>query len=333
MFILGLVVVSFILSFVLTFYYRDFALEKGIIDTPNERSLHQMPVPRGGGIVFVGIFYVLLLALCFTKQIKTDIFYAFLGGIPVAIIGYLDDIRGVKIQWRLLVHLVAAVWGIVMLGLPHSIFSIIPILLTAWFINFYNFMDGIDGIAATQGIFVTLVAGIFLSLTHHIGLSALCLGMFAALIGFLYWNWEPAKIFMGDVGSGFLGYFFAILMFSTALQYKIPAIFWLFLMIVFLADATLTLLYRMHQKKKWYLAHREHVYQRMVQWGLRHSEVVFALMTSNFIIVLPMSLCFLYLQSVAVKCVFIAFCFVLVSFSWLWLHNKFPAKASHDKIQ
>ncbi len=310
------------LSFVLTFYFRNFALQKSIVDIPNERSSHQIPTPRGGGLVFVGIFYFVLSVLWVIQQVTTPIALAFLGGIPVALIGYLDDIKGVKIYWRFMVQLLSATWSIAMLGVLHSFSDVIPILILVALINFYNFMDGIDGIASIQGIFMTAVAGVILLMKNHLGMSLLCFTVFAALIGFLYWNWHPAKIFMGDVGSGFLGFFSGTLMFSTSAQYKIPVMFWLILMAVFLCDAGCTLLYRMLKKKKWYLAHREHVYQRLVQSGWEHSQVTLLVGVINIFILLPTALFFLDLQGVFSKMLLVFISAIVVATCWVFAHRK-----------
>ncbi len=320
---IGFIFLILALSFTLIFYFRNFALQKSIIDIPNERSSHIQPTPRGGGVVFVGIFYVLLTVLWLVHQIKAYIFYAFLGGVPVALVGYCDDIYGVKIYWRFLVHLASSMWCVAMLGLMHSFSGIVPVVLIVWFINFYNFMDGIDGIAATQGVFVTAVAGVMLFLKNHIGMSFLCFGVLAALIGFLYWNWQPAKIFMGDVGSGFLGFFFGTLMFSTAIEYKIPVIFWFILMAVFLCDAGCTLLYRIFKKKKWYMAHREHVYQRMVQFGWEHSQVVLLVVMIDVFFLLPAALLFLNLQNLFIQIIVSLTLVTMIVMSWIFAMRKF----------
>lgn len=325
MLILAFILIVLGLSFSLTFYFRHFALEKSIIDIPNERSSHDQPTPRGGGVVFVGLFYLVLCALWCMKQITTPVSLAFLGGIPIALIGYLDDIKGVKIYWRFLVHLASATWSVAMLGILHSFSAIIPIVIIVSLINFYNFMDGIDGIAATQGIFLSSVAGFILLMKNHLGMSLLSFGLLASLTGFLYWNWQPAKIFMGDIGSGFLGYFFGTLMFSTAVQYKIPVMFWFILMGIFLCDAGCTLLYRMMKKKKWYLAHREHVYQRLVQSGFEHFQVTLFVLLINVFLLLPAALLFLDLQSVIARMLLSFVLIVVFGISWLFSHRKFSA--------
>lgn len=185
-------------------------------------------------------------------------------------------------------------------------------------------MDGIDGIAAMQGVFVAAVAGVLLLTKNHVGMSLLCFGVSATLVGFLYWNWQPAKIFMGDVGSGFLGFFFGTLMFSTAVQYQIPVMFWLILMAVFLCDAGCTLLYRMLKKKKWYLAHREHVYQRLVLSGWEHSRVTLLAAVINVFVLLPTALIFLDLQSVFAKIILSFISAIGVAMCWIFAHRKLP---------
>jgi len=125
-----LFIAIFFASLILTGFYRRYALHKAILDLPNERSSHEQPIPRGGGIVFVGIFYALLIYLWCSQAIATPIFLSLLGGIPVALIGYCDDLYGVKIQWRMLVHCLAATWGILCLPIPHT-----SILFFAIFFN------------------------------------------------------------------------------------------------------------------------------------------------------------------------------------------------------
>ncbi|MDP1573490.1 MAG: glycosyltransferase family 4 protein [Coxiellaceae bacterium] len=282
----ALLIAAFIFSLSFTGLFRKFALQKAIIDLPNERSAHVIPTPRGGGLVFTVAFYGLLVTLWFLNEVQTPLFLSLLGGIVVAIVGYWDDLYHLKIQWRFLGHCIAAVWGIAWLPIPHGVDTFLAIFLTVWFINLYNFMDGIDGVAASEAIFVSVAAGIAL-LHHDAGVSTLCFGLGAIMLGFLCWNWAPAKIFMGDVGSGFLGYCFAILMWATAAAHSLSILFWWILLAVFLVDATFTLLRRMIQGKKWYQAHCEHGYQKLTQKGLSHAKVTLCMMGINIFILLP----------------------------------------------
>lgn len=284
-----LLIVVFLSSLVLTGIFLQYALKKSILDLPNERSSHQQPTPRGGGIVFVTVFYLFLLCMFVTNAISQSLWLSLLGGIPIAIVGYCDDVFTVKIQWRILVHMIAASWGIFWLPISHAWIVPIAIFLTVWFINLYNFMDGIDGLAASEAIFVSIVAGIAF-INSDSSVSLLCFGLAFSVFGFLYWNWAPAKIFMGDIGSGFLGYFFAIMLWATVSPHKTSLFFWLILLAVFFGDATFTLLRRILQRKKWYQAHREHLYQKLVQKGLRHYQMTLLVMLVNMAILLPMAL-------------------------------------------
>lgn len=279
----------FIFSMIFTGLFRKFALKKSILDLPNERSSHAIPTPRGGGVVFTVLFYLLLMLLWSFKIVSSSLCFSLLGGIAIAVVGYWDDVYHLKIQWRFLVHCLAAIWGMYWLALPQGWVWFFAVFLTVWFINFYNFMDGIDGIAASEGVFVSFVAGSLL-FTHSAGLSLLCFGLGFMLLGFLYWNWSPAKIFMGDVGSGFLGYCFAIFMWATASMHQLSLLSWWILLAVFLVDATVTLLKRMSQGKKWYQSHREHFYQQLTQRGLSHARVTTYMMLVNIFILLPLVL-------------------------------------------
>lgn len=285
-----LMLATLLVSLISTGIFKKYALKKAILDLPNERSSHQQPIPRGGGIVFVGLFYLLLSYLFAVHAIPKFLLMSLLGGLPVAIIGYCDDLYSVKIHWRMLIHIFSATWGIWWLPMPHTLITIFAIFMTVWFINLYNFMDGIDGLAASEAIFVSAVAGIVLLQTDK-GIAILCFGLAFSVLGFLYWNWSPAKIFMGDIASGFLGYFFAILLWSTASIHLLPIFFWIILLAVFLIDATFTLLRRILQRKKWYQAHREHIYQRLVEKGLAHHHMTLLVISINMMVLLPLAFC------------------------------------------
>ena len=276
----------FIASLFFTGLYRKFAILKSIVDRPNERSSHVIPTPRGGGLIFTALFYFLLTKLWLFNLIPTNLLLSLLGGIVVAFVGYWDDLGHLKIQWRFLGHCFAAVWGVAWLPIPLGLDTFFAIFITVWFINLYNFMDGIDGIAASEAVFVSTAAG-FALLHHDAGISTLCFGLGFIMLGFLCWNWAPAKIFMGDVGSGFLGYCFAILMWTTAATHHLSVLFWWILLAVFLIDATVTLLRRMIQGKKWYQAHCEHGYQKLTQRGFSHAQVTLCMILINVVILLP----------------------------------------------
>ena len=228
-----LIILGFILSFVLTGFFRQFALRKEILDLPNERSLHQQPTPRGGGIVFIAVFYAALIFLWHTTFLPTDLLLALFGSVPIVIIGFLDDIYSIAVRWRLMTQGIAAIWSLYCLHLLNYSASPLLWVITIWFTNLYNFMDGIDGLAASEAVFIALTTGLLL-FSHHAALGLPLLALAAAVFGFLFWNWQPAKVFMGDVGSGFLGFTFAIFMWATAEKGVLPVIFWWFLLSIFL---------------------------------------------------------------------------------------------------
>lgn len=197
-------------SFLLTGLIRRYTLKKNLIDTPNERSSHTVPTPRGGGLSIVVIF---LIAISYVDSVPTDIFMALIGsGGLIALIGFWDDHDHVPAKWRLLAHFVASFWVLYWLGgIPEfHIFNysidagiiglgLIAILLV-WLLNLFNFMDGIDGIAASEAIFVSCGGAYFSWRYGFDGLTIISLLLAASTMGFLILNWSPAKIFMGGCG-------------------------------------------------------------------------------------------------------------------------------------
>lgn len=317
--------ILFLLFLLSLFFTRSiclFSIKKNILDVPNQRSSHQMPTPRGGGLAFVSVFYGAILLLWLNHCIQTPIFLSLLGGIPVACIGYCDDVFGVKAQWRASVQVLSAICGIYFLGDITVLFCIVEIFITVWFINLYNFMDGTDGLAGMEAVFVSGAAGYFLLLNGVYSIAFICLSLTFSVLGFLIWNWSPAKIFMGDVGSGFLGFIFADLMWITHTHHQLPLSVWWILLGVFIADASYTLLHRMVLKKKWWTAHREHAYQRLVQSGISHKHITLAVLCINVVFCFPLADIYLNAQTD----IDIALCFMMFSLSlvaWFFINRKY----------
>jgi len=277
---------AFVIGYMLTAWIRGFALRKGILDIPNPRSSHVAATPRGGGLAFVIVFLVAALIFVFLFPSNRDLWTALLGGgALVSIVGWLDDRRGLSSWLRLFFYGLAIVWAVYWIGgLPQLQIGIVTIRLgllgygVAWFVTFtfvnlYNFMDGIDGLAAGEGLVVSAVAGGILAIAGDWELAAVCWVLAAALAGFLRWNWPPAKIFMGDVGSNFLGFVFCILAIASENRGSIPVLVWVILLSVFWVDGVATLTKRLLHRKPPYEAHREHAYQRAVQEGHSHRQV------------------------------------------------------------
>lgn len=299
--ILSLCVLScFIAALGLTAWLRRYAVAKARFDMPNARSSHSIPTPRGGGLAIVLVFLLATLGLYGIRMIPLSLMLALVGGgVWVAVIGYCDDRRSLAARWRFLAHLLAAIWALVCLGgFPVLDFGVVRVtapflgfvlalIAIIWSINLYNFMDGIDGCAGSEGVFLCLSSGVFFLITGDSGLAALCFCLAASIGGFLYWNWPPAKIFLGDVGSGFLGFVFIVLAIHAGNQGHGSLVFWLLLFALFLSDATFTLIFRVSKKQKWYQAHREHAYQKVVDAGWSHQKVTLCMLGVNSILLLP----------------------------------------------
>lgn len=274
------------MSATMTGVVRNFALRHALLDTPNERSSHVVPTPRGGGAAIAAAIAGGLLALLLLRLADGRMVAALLGGgAIVSFVGWLDDRRNLGIGVRLLAHalaalaVVAACGGMPDLDLGNSSLhlgwagSALAVLAIIWLTNLYNFMDGIDGLAAGQAVVAGAAAAALLAFAGAPGLAAATLVVAAAAAGFLPWNWSPARIFMGDVGSSLLGFLFAAIAIFSESRGAMPALIWALLLGVFIFDATATLLRRALAGETWYAAHRTHAYQRAVQSGRTHASV------------------------------------------------------------
>jgi Fuc2NAc and GlcNAc transferase len=296
----ALLISATLMSLWLTGAVRTYALRRALLDIPNERSSHTMPTPRGGGLAIALTLAVGVAVLGLSGLLYKNVALALLGGgVLVAGIGWLDDHRHVAPQWRFLVHMIAAVWALHWLGDFSSLTvgtmtwqlgwfgDLIAVVAIVWLTNLYNFMDGIDGIAAVEAVTVGLGGAILLGWAGSPGLAMVAALLAASCAGFLRWNWSPAKIFMGDIGSGLLGYCFAIVALAAHNAEVLPATVWLLLLGVFVMDATFTLIRRVIRGERWYTAHRSHAYQRMVQLGYPHSRVSIGVAGLNLLLLLP----------------------------------------------
>lgn len=280
---------------------RRWALRRSLVDLPNARSSHTRPTPRGGGVAIVAVFVA--AATVWGVWAGGDAWRLWLAVVPpglaVAAVGLRDDLRPLPAHVRLAVHAAAAAWLVWGLGgLPpvHVLGSAtdwgvaghaLAMVAVVWVLNLYNFMDGIDGIAGVQAVFV---AGASAALAGP-GSAAFVplIALAGASAGFLVLNWPPARIFMGDAGSGFLGFALAGLLLAN--HAATPASIWLpvILLAVFLADATLTLLRRLARGESPHAAHRSHAYQRLARrWGA-HRPVTLAVCAVNLGWLLPLA--------------------------------------------
>jgi Fuc2NAc and GlcNAc transferase len=293
-----------VVSFFLTAALRRYAITRSLLDIPNQRSSHSLPTPRGGGVAIVLAFTLALVFLFGFGVVTCAEFLAIAGaGGLVAVIGFMDDHGHIAARWRLLGHFLAAAWGIYWLGglPPVRVFGldidlgwygqVLAAFYLVWLLNLYNFMDGIDGIASAEAICVCLGAALVYVVAGAAGQAGLLLALAAAVAGFLYWNFPPARIFMGDAGSGFLGIILGLLSLQAAWISSQLLWAWIILLGVFVVDATVTLIRRLVRGDKVYEAHRSHAYQFAARKYGKHLPVTSAVVAINVFWLLPIALC------------------------------------------
>jgi Fuc2NAc and GlcNAc transferase len=303
-----LVIALAVLAWLLTALLRRYALRRSLMDVPNARSSHSVPTPRGGGVAIVLAFLGgLTLAFLLGLGIVSSLYWALLGaGAGIALLGFLDDHGHIAARWRLLGHFAAAVWALYWLGglPPLAVFGgqldlgwlghVLAAFYLVWLLNLYNFMDGIDGIASVEAICVSL-GGVLVYLlvaspqAPGMGGWLVPLLLAAAVAGFLVWNFPPARIFMGDAGSGFIGIVLGVLSIQAAATQPALLWCWLILLGVFVVDATLTLLRRLLRGEKVYEAHRSHAYQFAAREHGRHLPVTLAVLAVNLLWLIPVA--------------------------------------------
>ncbi len=290
-------------SWALTWALRHYALANSVMDIPNARSSHRIPTPRGGGVAIVVTFLAAVIVLWGAGLLSLSYVMALGGaGTWIAVVGFLDDHGHIPARWRLLAHFLGAAWAVYWLGgvAPVDLFGVIldlgwlgmflAVLYLVWLLNLYNFMDGIDGIASIEAISVTAAGALFHYLIGQTASAGVSLALLAAVLGFLIWNFPPAKIFMGDAGSGFLGMVMGVM--SLQAGWIEPELFWCWLIMlgVFVVDATLTLLRRLIRGEKVYEAHRSHAYQFASRRFASHRVVTLSVLGINLLWLLPMAL-------------------------------------------
>jgi len=323
-------IMSFIISLITIKISIKFLTKIRTIDIPNERSSHSIPTPKGAGI---GIIATLLIVY-YTFFPLTD--FWFIGSIIImTILSFINDNKQISIIIRLAVQMILTLlilnlWpplqNIIFLKniIPYWLENIIVVLLIIWLINLFNFMDGIDGISGTQCIIIGAGVGasLFLSQEEY-KLEQLFAGFMAgSCLAFLFWNWNPAKVFLGDSGSiplGFINAILILLLCKNGLWYVAIIInnYYLF-------DSSITLLKRIKMKKKPWKAHKEHFYQKAIQNGYNHSEVCKIIAAHGILLI-----CLSSLATLKPSLIIISFSIVISSLSTIYLLyylNKKPKK-------
>ena len=296
-------VATFVVSCALTYLLKGTAKHIGLIDVPNERSSHAVPTPRGGGLAIAVSSLLALSVLAGSGLVPARLFLALVpSGAAVAAVGFVDDRWTLSARIRLLVHFMAASWAVLWIkpvdlfaferGAPllEGLVYVLSTLGIVWFLNMYNFMDGIDGIAGTQAVFMslgTVVLSVFsVGITYAVA-PAIVIG--AASLGFLLWNWPPAKIFLGDIGSGYLGFVFAVIGLASGIHDPVAPWTLLILAGVFAVDATFTVIRRFLRGERITQPHRTHGFQ-LIAKKLGHQKVTISIALVNLLWLLPCAL-------------------------------------------
>lgn len=286
-------------------WYVRFALRRGIIAKINARTLHERTVPRGGGITFGMIFSMASVVAWAAGAMSTHLMLVLgLGGAAAATIGFVDDVHELPALRKLGLHAALGAWLVAVTYAPvlgplaekagplaTMLIVLVPWGLVLWLINMYNFVDGVDGMAIIGAVFVSATAALVLWLTdgsRDLMFAFAQLG--AASLGFLFLNLPPARVFMGDAGSIFLGYCFAGLLVVTVATGEISVWTWIAMLSYFIADTSTTGLYRLLLVRDWYGVHRSHAYQNLARITGSHAKVTYGVALYHLLWALPFAL-------------------------------------------
>jgi Fuc2NAc and GlcNAc transferase len=290
--LLGLLSATFVLSCSLTGVVTWYARRRGMLDLPGDRHSHTEPTPRGGGAGLVAA-----LALASLPWFHGAFVFPFWllcslpGFVVLSLMGWWDDQRPLSVRLRLFVQVLVSSYLLLCFHPNGESMGAVPALMAAfyllWMTNLYNFMDGSNGMAGFQGVFAGLVLAWLFDRANDYPATVLCLVLAVACLGFLPWNLGRAKVFMGDVASGSLGFAIASLLiyavFSEAVSVPVA---WL-VMLVFLCDSTLTLVTRVLRGEQWYNPHKQHLYQQLIVRGWSHARVLSLYQAVNLVVVIP----------------------------------------------
>ena len=271
-------VVLLLSSFLLTWYIKNYFIKHSLVVEVSKRSLHTTPTPQGGGIAIAITWFLGLIYLYFTSFIDDTLFYLLMLGLPIAILGFCDDMYDVGVGIRFMIQSIVAICALYLLGGLNSIecdlFSItnpyitnlFAFLVIVWFINLYNFLDGINGYAGSEAVFLAICAFIIFGGEHF-------LVFLVCVLGFLYWNFNNAKIFMGDVGSTLLGYTIGVFTLYYANIEPLNLWIWAMLSSLFWFDATITLIKRAINGDDLTKPHNDFLFHKLIRSGWSHFKV------------------------------------------------------------
>jgi Fuc2NAc and GlcNAc transferase len=303
--------ISLIMSRLVIHYFGN-----RLLDHPNIRSSHQTPTPRGGGIALTcGVVITLLTALWLTHIEPAQVYWLLLPSGLIATLGICDDFFNLNVRIRLITQFLLAGLGVYLIGINNEwsppirlLISCFIILFIVWMTNLYNFMDGINGLAALEAISVCLaMAFIYWMQAANTDVIYLLMIIASSTFGFLFWNFPKAKLFMGDAGSLFLGLSFGLLIIESTNENFRLAIAWLIMLGVFIVDASYTLTYRFISKQLVHQAHRTHAYQKAATNFNSHAKITFAIVAINVFWLLPIATAVTITQSNSAAALLIAY--------------------------
>ncbi len=321
--LIGMSVITAALSWYAVKHLIAMLIQRNIVDTPNDRTLHHGIIPRGGGLAIIALLVLATLVVGFISGRVAMFFAISISLLAWSSLSWLDDQFDLSPRRRWLIQCVFAVLSVITFGavdiihLSSERYLVLPLLGAAfsvvgvlWLVNLYNFMDGMDGLAAAQTIIASATLSFWFWQYGDQGLAIICLVLAAASYGFLLWNWHPAKIFMGDVGSITIGAFFSTILLIAVSRYDFPVISFILLFAVFVADASVTILRRLFRREKIWLPHRSHYYQRLANMGFSHSKIVIGLIILMSISSLNASTTLIYRDTIPLS-VFLEFILLL----------------------
>lgn len=287
----GAIAIAWCISVAGTYCVRRFAPRLGLVDAPNERSSHRTPTPNGGGL---GLVVAGSLAAALLPAASRELWIVLTLSLLIAAVGLRDDIRHVSARIRFATQMLVTAGALYGLGVfQHTNPTVAAVVLFAgvWWINLFNFMDGIDGFAGMEAIFMLLAAAA-LAATRQPQVTSVpewiwMIAVAAAVIAFLQFNWPPASIFMGDVGSTWLAFIIFAIATNSVRDGWLHISTWLILGGLFVADSTTTLLRRMMKGARWFEAHRTHAYQRLAVRAMAHRPVTLMGLAINLLWLAP----------------------------------------------
>ena len=279
----------------------------GLLDTPVARSAHVAPKPLGGGAALAAPYFLCVIWFVASAAISESAL-AYLGCLFIVVLGFSDDRWQLSSKVRLPVQFIVSLAAVRAIGVDSVDFgffslsepltlSLLAVLSLVWLCNLTNFMDGIDGIAASQLLVTSLSCVVLLvgldaaadeSGEHDVVLT-LSVVLAASAAGFILWNWSPASLFMGDAGSGFIGFALGLLALESLVTQRMSVWSWVLLLGVFIADTAVTLLVRIIRGERWYEGHSQHAYQILSRRLNSHPRVVGGVILINICLLLPLA--------------------------------------------